>query len=138
MFTMSNKSDYGLILLSQLKKEDKYVPMSVLVEKTDLPQRFIARIASDLVKHGVLKSKEGKVGGYKLAKTLDQVQFLDFLKIFEKNICIVKCNDEEYKCRYEKICMHKSYLNNFLVSVFKKQFKDVTLEDVFNKGQNGS
>ena len=79
MFTISNKSDYGLILLSQLADKTEYISLKHLVESTNLPPRFIARIAAELVHHGVLISREGKVGGYKLVKSLNNISLYDYL-----------------------------------------------------------
>ena len=130
MFTMSNKTDYGLILLGQLRKEEKFVPLAELVEKTHLPQRFIARIASDLVKAGILMSREGKVGGYKVAKKLTDINLLDYLKIFEGNVETVKCNAGKYNCRFEEFCQHKHSLSIVISSVITTELKKWTVADV--------
>ncbi|MBI3620355.1 Rrf2 family transcriptional regulator [Candidatus Roizmanbacteria bacterium] len=131
MFTLNNKVDYGLLLVAELSKKNDYVPLSQLVEETQLPQRFIARIASDLVKHGVLASREGKIGGYKLAVDLKRVTLLDFIKMFERRLNLVKCEEHGYVCRFESSCVHKFFFRNKLNAILNTELKRWTLADLF-------
>lgn len=130
MFNIDSKSDYGLILLSELSNKKGFMPLSRLVEKTGLPPRFIARIASNLVKHGVLESKEGKVGGYKILKSLEKINLLDFLYIFNKDLEIVKCQNNRFTCGFDKICGHKVFFKKRITEIFIQELKKWTLKDL--------
>lgn len=133
MFTINNKSDYGLLILENLAQSTGYIPLSHLVEKTHLPQRFIARIAADLVRNGILESREGKIGGYKLAKRLDKVTLFDFLKIFEEDLHLVKCQMEQYVCNYKTICSHNAFFRKKLTTIVAKELNKWTLGDMIKK-----
>ncbi len=133
MFTINNKSDYGLLILENLVQSERYVPLSHLVEKTHLPQRFIARIAADLVKNGILESREGKIGGYRLAKKLNTVTLFDFLKIFEEDLHLVKCQMEQYVCNYKTICSHNEFFRKKLTTIVAKELNKWTLEDMVKR-----
>lgn len=130
MFAISNKVDYGLLIISKLSRADEYIPLSRIVEETRLPHRFTARIAADLVRHGILISREGKIGGYKLAKELKKITLLEFLKIFEQDIGITKCQDPQYKCSFEHLCSHHSFFRNKLTTIFTKELNNWTLKDL--------
>ncbi len=130
---MNNKSDYGLLLIAELSSTGDFIPLSRLVEKTHLPQRFIARIASDLVKNGILKSKEGKIGGYKLAKDLRKVNFLEFLQVFEKDSFLVKCEDPSYQCNFESLCTHKLSFRKRINNILSRELHKWTLADIFSQ-----
>lgn len=133
MFTISNEADYALLLVSQLEKSTDLVPMSTLIESTHLPKRFVARIASKMVKGGLLQSKEGKVGGYRLSENWDRMSLYKFLSIFEKNIDLVKCQNLEYQCAFESVCQHKSSLKNTLTLLLRKTFANWTIGDVVKR-----
>jgi len=81
MFTISSESDYGLIIISSLLKNDSYVSLTDVVWKTDLPQHYLARIAGTLVRHGLLTSREGRDGGYKITAKVKQISLFDYLMI---------------------------------------------------------
>lgn len=130
MFTISNQSDYGLIILSLLHKKKNFVSLTELVEKTSLPKRFLARIAATLVNHGFLISKEGRVGGYQLVKNLKETNLYEFLKIFEGDITTTKCSVEEYDCKFEEICDHKDALKTKVNGIVRGQLERVKLSEV--------
>ncbi|GIW63728.1 MAG: Rrf2 family transcriptional regulator [Patescibacteria group bacterium] len=110
MFAISNSSEYGLLILEQVKKSNDYLPLSQIVDQLGLPKRFIARVSAELVKAGLLESKEGKNGGYKLGSKINQVSLLDYLKIFE-DMKLVKCLDKDYNCKYSRSCNHRQSLH---------------------------
>ena len=60
MLAITKQSDYGLILISFIYKKNRIVKLSELIEETELPRRFLARIAAELTKSKLLISKEGK------------------------------------------------------------------------------
>ncbi len=130
MFTISNQSDYGLIILSYLQKKKEFVSLGELIEHTHLPQRFLARIAATLVNKGFLKSKEGRVGGYKIAKNLKETNLYEFLKVFEGDITTTKCGVEDYDCKFEEICEHKDALRTKVNGIVKGRLERVKLSEV--------
>ena len=134
MFAISNKTDYGLLLLSQLAKKDTFVPMSQLTANTNLPERFIARIASDMVRYGILQSREGKVGGYRLARKLNQITLTEFFSLFEEKTDPVKCLKPEYECKFDGLCTHKTFFRSKLGDILKTELSKWTVADLFESG----
>lgn len=130
MLTITKQSDYAMLFLSNLIGKKNYVPLSNLVEKTKLPQRYLARIAAELVKNKIVVSKEGKIGGYKLVTNLSEITLHDFLKIFEKEVAFCKCSDADYCCDYQEICQHKSFFKTKLNQVLIQGLKQYTLADL--------
>lgn len=133
MFTINNKSDYALLMVSHLADRKEFVPLSVLVRETKLPQRFIARIASDLVKHDILESREGKVGGYKISKSLKEITLFEFFKIFEEDLRLVKCQLPGYECNFEVMCGHNNLFRGKLTGILVKELTKWTLQDIIKK-----
>lgn len=130
MLTLSNQSDYGFLILTHLAKEKDFVSLSQLVDKTKLPQRFIARIASTMVRHGFLISREGRVGGYMLSTKVRKTNLYSFLKVFEGDISLVKCTDHTFKCRWQKICRQKNFIKNILDKIVIKELKKYKVNDL--------
>ncbi|OGE10915.1 hypothetical protein A3A60_03620 [Candidatus Curtissbacteria bacterium RIFCSPLOWO2_01_FULL_42_26] len=98
MFRLSQKSDYGLILLSNLSRSKKLTPVSTIAKKNKISPKFLAQIASDLKKAGILTSKEGISGGYSLAKKPADIRLLDVLKVLDGELVEGKCFEDGHEC----------------------------------------
>ncbi|MDH7476672.1 MAG: Rrf2 family transcriptional regulator [Microgenomates group bacterium] len=122
MLVLSKEMEYGLLFLSYIYRKGSKTNLSNLVEKTGLPKRFLARIASKLVKTGLLISQEGKYGGYYLGKKIKKTTLYEYLKNFRQEIIFCSCQDEK-RCRYDKFCHHKSFnkkFNRLIINQLKK------------------
>ncbi|MFA5136363.1 MAG: Rrf2 family transcriptional regulator [Patescibacteria group bacterium] len=131
MLKISKQSDYALIIISQLYHTDAYTPLSVLISKTKLPKRFLARIAADLVNRKILLSREGRVGGYKLAPSISSTTLYEFFSIFEKNLNFVRCMEHSYICKFKSICKHKDGVRTKLNNIVINQLKKIKLAELF-------
>jgi Rrf2 family protein len=127
MLTINKQSDYGILLLSHIYKKNKLVNLSDLIRETKLPKRFLARIAAELVKSKLLTSREGKNGGYIITDKIKTFSLYEYLKIFNEDISVCNCSDEDYHCQYEDMCTHKSILKNELNKILITQLKKIKL-----------
>lgn len=98
MFRLSNKSDYGLILLSNLSKAKKPVSVASIAAKNKLSTKFLSQIANDLKKAGILTSKEGVAGGYTLAKKPNEIKIIDVLKTLDGDLVAGDCFEDDHEC----------------------------------------
>lgn len=134
MLNITKQSDYAMLFISYLNgKKDRYVPLSQLVKETHMPRRFLARIAAELVKQHIVASKEGKVGGYKLAEKTHDTSLYEFLRIFEGELNFTKCSDSNYACPWEYMCKHKSFLRHSLHKIVSQELKNWKLRDLFKQ-----
>ena len=127
MLTITKQSDYGLIMISFIYKKNSLVRLSDLIKDTKLPQRFLARIAAELTKHGLLISREGKSGGYIISPKIKKISLYDYLTIFENDVIVSSCVDEDFNCKFEKICNHKDFIKQRLNVVLTKELKKIKL-----------
>ena len=98
MFRLSQKSDYGLILLSNLARAKKQTAISQIANKNQISPKFLSQIAQELKRAGILASKEGVSGGYSLAKSAEQIKLLDVLKVLDGELVEGKCFEEGHDC----------------------------------------
>ena len=127
MLNITKQSDYGLILLSFVYKKNNLVKLSELITQTKLPQRFLARIAAELAKKGLLISREGKNGGYLTSAKIKSISLYDYLRIFENDIIVSSCVDGNFECKFENICNHKDFIKKRLNVVLTKELKKIKL-----------
>lgn len=137
MLNITKQSDYAMLFVTYLNgKKDRYVPLSELIKETKMPQRFLARIAAELVKKQIVVSREGKVGGYKLTDKTFDTSLYDFLSIFEGDPSFVNCSKPNYRCPWDYICVHKSFLRHSLHDLISQELKKHKLRDIFKSGPN--
>ena len=99
MFRLSQKSDYGLILLSTLRQaQGKPSPISKIAKKHKISPKFLSQIAQELKHAGILASKEGVSGGYSLVQRADKIKILDVLKILDGELVEGKCFEDDHEC----------------------------------------
>ncbi len=107
MFKISKASEYGILFLAHLAKnqEDQPVKLKNITGKTGLPYKFLSRIVLDLKKAGIVKSKEGVGGGYQLKKKPKEISLCMIIKAVEGEKGLVSCISGQ--CPMEKKCFHK-------------------------------
>jgi len=125
MFKISTKGDYGLLLLSALAKKagnNVYVSLGEIAKEQNLSLAYLSQIIAPLKRAGLVVSREGKTGGYKLAKPAGEITMMKVLETLEGPVIPVKCcNIKGAKCGIESQCAVKStwlsaqkILNDFL------------------------
>lgn len=132
MFALSTKSDYGLLLLTLLAKEKKrgFVALSEIASESGLPHAFVSRIASQLSKGGILKSKEGVAGGYKLVKDPKNISIAQTIEILDGPWAPTKCTLDLKLCSYEKLCPMADNWRAHLKRKMWNILKSYTLKDL--------
>src|SRR3972149_2859528 len=98
MFRLSTKSDYGLILLSNLSRSKKLVSVSSFAKKNKLSAKFLSQVAQELKKAGIISAKEGVAGGYTLARSAEQIKILDVLKTLDGELVVGECFEDDHEC----------------------------------------
>lgn len=134
MFTISTKSDYGLLLLALLAKKSRrdFVPLSSISNEADLPHAFVSRIAAKLSGAGILQSKEGSAGGYRLEKNPQQVSVARVIEILDGPWAPTKCAEEKKTCHFEKLCPMANHWQDHLKRKMWNLLESYTLKDLIS------
>jgi Rrf2 family protein len=128
MLKLSRQTDLSLLLLTDLSrlKRGESLSLSAWAKTTKLPYRFLTKVAGQLVKAGLIKSREGRSGGYRLAKKAQEISVSEVLNKLEGKTEPVKCLRGE-TCVAEGFCGHKhlmgkmsGFLDDYLASVSLK------------------
>lgn len=106
MFSITTKSDYGFIVLLTLAKHYNkgYLSLSQIAKNKKLSAGYLAQLIRPLVKSGLVVSKEGKGGGYTLAKNPKDISVLDVLEALEGPVKLVKCLKNNHTCSSFHFC----------------------------------
>jgi Rrf2 family protein len=80
-----SKSILVLVFISDKirRGETEYISAKVMSELLDIPKPTLSVIFNNLIRAGILESKEGITGGVRFAKNYDQITMLDILVAIE-------------------------------------------------------
>lgn len=142
---LSRKSDYALRALLTLGDRYGQGPISIreLAEQNDVPQRFLEQIMLDMKKVGWVSSIPGRIGGFQLAKSPDEITMGQVVRHFDGVLAPITCVStthyepcsQEWKCRFRRVLLE---IRNFTAQLMEKatlakvlQGSPVQREEVF-------
>lgn len=130
MFRLSQKADYGLILLSACAragrdKSVKFISVSSIAQKHKISPKFLSQIAQELKKSGMITAREGVSGGYTLAKAPNQIKIVEVLKILEGGLVEGKCFENDHECTCGAGDMWRQMKDQMMEMLGKKTVADL-------------
>ncbi|HKP97933.1 MAG TPA: Rrf2 family transcriptional regulator [Fibrobacteria bacterium] len=90
---LSMRAKYALKALVYLAKAKSQGPVLIgdIAESQKLPRKFLEQILLELKNLRVLKSRQGKGGGYLLAKEPSQIEMGHIVRVFNGPLALVPC-----------------------------------------------
>lgn len=105
MLSLSKKTDYALLILCELASAPgEFLPLRALAERRRLPFRFLAQIARLLLKRGLIVSREGANGGYRLKKDPRKITVSEVIFAVEGGVALSECLKEINNCGVSASC----------------------------------
>jgi Rrf2 family cysteine metabolism transcriptional repressor len=106
MFGISKKSDYGLELMAALARNYGKKPLSLrrIARKHKLPFKYLEQVAFALKEAGLIKSKEGRAGGYSLKEAPEKITIAEVVEVLEGPIEVGAC----FGCPKAFMCSQKN------------------------------
>ena len=130
---ISKKEDFAILFMTVLARNfsQKYIPLSFISSQTNLSLLFLKHIALDLKNDGLIISREGVQGGYRLAKNPQSISAAQILRAINKGLVIPACDHKI--CRVDKNnCLCLSFWNPFNRQMLQK-LQHVKLSDIAGK-----
>lgn len=106
---LTKKSSYGLIAALELAAASDTAPQSAtrIAERYSLPVSFIEKILHELRHAGLVGSKQGRTGGYFLARSPRDISVRDVLEALGESLDLVGCLKSESHCELTDCCPTK-------------------------------
>jgi Rrf2 family protein len=98
---LSGRGEYALraLLVLGLNYDQPLVRIQAISDHQNIPKRFLEQILNDLKSAGVVQSKRGVAGGYRLAKKPEEITLAAVVRHIEGALAPVSCVSEHF---YEK------------------------------------
>lgn len=111
-FRFRKKTEYGMMMVSLLAKEGKDGLVSVRsMQEFGLPRSFLVKIARDLIKAKLIVAKEGRGGGYSMAKDPSKVTLKEVVEAIDGELATAGCLVHgARKCPLAEHCPHRNMM----------------------------
>src|SRR6266702_2445437 len=98
---LSLKGEYALraLLVLGLNYDQPVFSISAISQEQNIPKRFLEQILNDLKSAGLVRSKRGVTGGYRLARSPQEITLATVIRHIEGALAPVSCVSEQF---YEK------------------------------------
>jgi Rrf2 family protein len=89
-----NKANYAIHAMMYIAAVDgKHLcTITEIAEEAHIPREYAAKILKELAQKGIIVSRRGVAGGYKLAKSKNQVNFLHIVEATTGPLAVAFCN----------------------------------------------
>ena len=106
---LTKKASYGLIAAFELARSEEHACLSAasIAERYGLPVPFFEKILHELKRAGVVQSKQGRGGGYLLARTAGDISVRQILEALDESLDLVGCLGSGDCCELTDICPTK-------------------------------
>lgn len=139
---LSKKSKYAINALVYIAKHMDQQPISVskISEEQHIPLKFLEAILVELKNARILNSKKGKMGGYSLNGSPDEIHMARVMRLFDGAIGLLPCVTHDFyekceECIDEETCGIRQValeIRNETVA----RLKDATLTEIIRREEN--
>ena len=122
---LSVRGEYALraLLVLGLNYGDSVVRIQTICTQQNIPKRFLEQIINDLKSAGIVQSKRGVAGGYRLARRPEEITLAAIVRHLEGALAPVSCVSERFyekcSCPDESRCAIRSVMKEVREAVVK-------------------
>ena len=95
---ITQESDYALRISYLLASDGGILDSGAIAKATGVTERFTVKILRKLTQSGVVVSKKGASGGYRLALAPGDITIRRIVEVIDGPVEISKCLDGNYEC----------------------------------------
>jgi Rrf2 family cysteine metabolism transcriptional repressor len=122
---LSVRGEYALraLLVLALNYDKPVVRIQTISDQQNIPKRFLEQILNDLKSAGIVKSRRGVSGGYRLARRPEEIPLAIAVRHIEGALAPVSCVSERFyekcSCPDESRCAIRSVMKEVREAVVK-------------------
>ena len=122
-------TDYAVRILQYLHKHKDDLPTAMTISQSiGITYPFFIKIANQLKQKGLLSAVQGRNGGYKLARSAEEISMYDVFLSIEGELQINRCLHPEQNCTKGEV--HACKLHKFLRSLQDKLIHEMTSQSI--------
>src|SRR6516225_4446300 len=132
---LSLRGEYALraLLVLGLNYDKPVVRIQAISDHQNIPKRFLEQILNDLKSAGIVQSRRGVAGGYRLAKPPEEITLAAVVRHIEGALAPVSCVSERFyqkcSCPDESRCAIRSAMKEVREAIVRVAEK-ITIADL--------
>lgn len=92
MIKISKSVEYSILALKYISdNNDERVSSSTISKNLNIPYDLLAKLLQKLVRKGIVKSEQGKYGGYSLIVPSEKLNILTIINALDENVQLTNC-----------------------------------------------
>src|SRR6267378_2174546 len=134
------RGEYALraLLVLGLQYDQQVVRIQTISQQQNIPKRFLEQILNDLKSAGLVQSRRGISGGYRLARPPEQITLASVVRHIEGALAPVSCVSEKFyekcSCPDESRCAIRSVMKEIRAAVVQIAER-VTIADLCERSR---
>jgi len=129
----------ALLVLGLKYDPENVVRIHTISEQQNIPKRFLEQILNDLKSAGIVQSKRGVSGGYRLARRPEEITLAQVVRHVEGALAPVSCVSESFyqkcSCPDESRCAIRSAMKEIRQAVVEIAER-VTIAELCERARN--
>lgn len=105
MLKITRLADYGVVILVEMARNPaESCNPSGLSERLRIPEPTVGKLLKRLTAGGLLRSRRGKNGGYRLRERPETISLARVLSVLEGPLAVTECSVGSGRCQLENDC----------------------------------
>lgn len=136
MIKISKSVEYSILALKYIADNENYNTINSRIISTELniPYDLLSKLLQKLVKQEIIKSQQGKYGGYNMLISANKLSILDIINALDENVQLTNCtinNASVDDCsRINNCCIRSPFID--LQNRINEMFRTITLNELKN------
>ncbi|MBK6763060.1 MAG: Rrf2 family transcriptional regulator [Micrococcales bacterium] len=81
---------FAIRAAAELVAHEDYVALDVIADEQNLPTDYVRSAMSDLRRAGIVSTRRGRVGGYRLARPASEITLADIIRAVDGPLTVVQ------------------------------------------------
>lgn len=131
MIQLTKRGDYGVLAVCQIAQSvnGQFMSIDEVSAQSRIPRPYLSKILQDLSRGGILYSRRGTGGGFKLARHPREISLRDIIEIVEGKMAIVACAGAPDHCEKTHGCV-LAPLWDKVQHIIDELIASITVEDL--------
>ena len=129
MLRISKLTDYAILLMVELTREDEVLSAHALAERVHIEAPTAGKVLKQLAGAGLVESFRGANGGYRVTRPAQEISVAEVIAAIEGPIAMTECSVEPGLCHQESSCNLRGNWQRISVAV-ARALEAVTLAEM--------
>lgn len=129
MLKVGKLADYGLLIADCLANAPDQLTTEAIVQQIGVPDATVRKLLRQFVESGLVASRRGLKGGYRLSRAPDRISVADLIAAIEGPIGLTECTHDDDQCNLSAGCGMRANWH-VITDLINRQLATITLADM--------